>query len=244
MQYSDKDMEALISEVEAEFNSVYKSEDTEETETQDLAKSEDNEVEVEAQAEDSEVETQELAKSEEDELNYDDEDIKEMNELYASMTKSEKEAHYSALKSVLFSEEKVTAEEKEEVVAKSEEQVEDSKEESDVSLLKAELEASNEKVEKLEKSLSDLVGLLHKNVKEGKKAPQQKAVTEIQYMKKSEDEAVQEKEDADISKLSKSEINAKLREKARSTELKKSDRERINAFVLENTSIDTIKDLL
>lgn len=234
MQYSDKDLEALISEVETEFQAHFQ-------------KSEDS-TEVEAQAE--EKETQELAKnedqvSEEDTLGYDEEDIKEMNELYAGMSKSEKEAHYKAIKSVLFTGSEEDSNEDSNELAKSEDGSIESKESTDND---SEILAKNEELvkenEELKKSVGKLVALLTEKVKKGA-APKQKAITEIQYMKKSEEEVIDEtNNDVDVSTLSKAEITAKLREKSRSSDLKKSDRDRINAYMFDEIGIDKIKDLL
>lgn len=235
MEYSDKDLEALISEVETEFAShLTKAEDKE---TEVLAKSE----EVEAKVEGKEEETQELAKNEDEEtLNYDDEDMKEMNELYASMSKSEKEAHYKAIKTVLFD----GSEESEEgtKIAKSEDQEQNEENSEDNSVL-AKNELLEKENEELKKSVSKLVTILTDKVKSGS-APKQKAITGIEYMKKSEEEVEVTENETDISKLSKAEITARLNEKARSEKLEKSDRERINAFVFNEIGIDKIKDLL
>ena len=189
-----------------------------------------------------------MAKSEkeEDTLTYDQEDIQEMNELYASMSKSEKEAHYKAVKSVLFGESEESEEDSK--IAKSEESseevVEAKEDESDDSVLAKHEELVKEN-EELKKSVSKLVTLLTDKVKGGSAAPKQKAITEIQYMKKSEEETVETSEiETDISKLSKAEVTSRLRDKARTEELKKSDRDRINAYVFNENGIDKIKDLL
>lgn len=222
MQYSDKDLEMLISEVETEFAAY-------------LHKNEEN-------AEETKLTKSEEESSSEEVLGYDEEDFKEMNELYSSMSKSEKEAHYQAIKSVLFEEEESSDEnsEEESTIAKSEEE-----KVSESSELLAKHEELVQENENLKKSVEKLLAVLTDKVKQSS-VPQQKAITSIEYIKKSEgeEEVVSEKSGLDITKLSKSEVIAKLRERARSEDLTKSDREKIDAYVLNNIDINEIKNLL
>lgn len=250
VKYSESDMAALIKQVEDEF-------------AQHLAKAEESVEEVEeataAPAEEavseetSEQEAPEaLAKAEEEveepaseeELDYDEKDFAEMDELYASMSKSEAEAHMKSLQKAL----KVEAEEVVEEVSEEEGKIAKSEEEGE-SLQKSELKAKDEEIEKLkennqklEKSLQDLTTAMTKFVK---RAPKQKAVTQIQYVAKSEDKVEGEKKEEDVAKLSKSEISQRLTAKIRDGKLEKSDREKINAYYLDgNKDIESIKHLL
>lgn len=230
-KYNDEEMAKLISEVETEFKDYLAKH---EPKQKDLKKSEEG-VSVEAKSEESTENVEELNKSEESEFDYDEEDIKEMNELYASMTKAEAEAHYKAIKSTLFSEE---SEEKPVELAKSEE----SKEED---LLKSEVESVKKENKELKKNLETLTAIISKVVKS---APKRKAVTQmgdIQYIKKSEENESKKESKIDYSALPKSEINKVLSSKIRSGEIKKSeDKENINKFCFGELKFDDIKYLL
>ena len=231
MNYSEKDLAALISEVEDEFSKHLAK--AEEEQTVEEVTSEKNEEEVIAKAEES---TEEVAKAEES-YEYDKDDIEEMNKLYCEMSKSEKEAHYKSVKKALFGEVSEESMTKSEV----ETEVETEKEET---IAKSEYEALQEKNEELQKSLEGLTSALNKFLK-GNKAPKQKAITKIQYMKKSEETDENSEKEIDYSKMSKSEISKILSSKIRSGEVKKNeDKEAINAFYLEDKPIETIKHLL
>jgi hypothetical protein len=243
MNYSEKDLAALISEVEDEFTkSLTKAE--EQTEEETIAKSEETEEET---LEAAEVEVEEtIEKSEEEVLDYDEEDFEEMDGLYAGMTKAEAEAHYKSVKKALFGE----SEESGEVISKSEEEVSEiPTEEKEEVIAKSEYDAvieSKEQIEKerdeLKKSFEELTDAIKSFNKS--RAPKQKAITKMAYLGKNE-ESSEGKEEVDVSALSKSDIAKKLTEKIRSGEVKKSeDKEAIQAFYLENKSIETIKHLL
>lgn len=230
MKYSDTELAALISEVEKEFTDHLNKAEAEQEHK--ITKSED----VDVQASQEEV----VEKTEE--FDYSNEDVQEMDGLYASMSKSEKEAHYQSVKKALFGNEKELGqmEKSEKVVVK--------KEESDLmksanEALKTQLEKAEKDNEELKKSFSDLIKKLNGFV--GKSAPKQKAITKIEYVAKSEDVVENKKEDeVDVTKLTKSEISTRLNEKIRNGVIKKSERELINAFYLEGKSIETIKHLL
>jgi len=231
-KYNDEEMAKLISEVETEFKDYLAKH---EPNQEDLNKSEEG-VSVEAKSEESEESVEELNKSEESEFDYDEDDIKEMNELYASMTKAEAEAHYKAIKSTLFAEE---SEEKPAELAKAE------KSNKEEELLKSEVESVKKENEELKKNLETLTGIISKVVKS---APKRKAVTQmgdIQYIKKSEETESKEENKVDYSALPKSEINKVLSSKIRSGEIKKSeDKENINKFCFGELKFDDIKYLL
>lgn len=218
MKYNEQDMAQLISEVETEFKEY-------------LTKAEQS-------VEDENTEEVSLEKSE-NEFDYDESDIEEMNEMYASMTKSEKEAHYASIKAILFGK----SEESEEL-NKSEEPVKESKDE-EKELLKSELETSKKETEELKKNIETLTSIVSKIVK---KAPSRKAVTQIgniQVMKKSEEPVKEGKEEVDYSSMKKSEINKILTGKIRNGEIQKAeDKEKINQFCYGQIKIDEIKHLL
>ena len=222
MNYTENDMAKLISEVESEFKEY-------------LAKNEQIQEETEEEV---------IAKSEEtstDEFDYSEEEIEEMNEMYSSMNKAEAEAHYKALKSVVFQENS-----EEEVIAKSEEEVEEIEEPEEESLIKSEVEAVKAENEELKKNLETLTNIITKVVKGG--APKQKAITrigQIEYIKKSEEEV--EKKDSskpDFSKMEKKEINKYLSNKIRSGELKKEEKELVDKYCFNEVGFKEIEHLL
>lgn len=248
MNFKEEDMAKLISEVETEFK-------------EHLAKAEQISVEEETSEEVSAENASEevsLAKSEEVETveySYDDEDIAEMNEMYASMSKSEVEAHYNSIKSTLFgeSEEETPSEslkksEEETVVVEETEAVEDEEKtllKSEVEEVKANLAKSEEEKEELKKSIETLTEVV---TKIAKRAPARKAVTKIgnvQVLKKSEDATEKEENSVDYSKLSKKEINNILTQNLRSGKIAKSeDRQKVNQYCFNQIEFDAIKHLL
>lgn len=237
MKYNEQDMAKLIVEVETEFKEY-------------LTKAEQNEVEstpeVEAAAEEVTLEKAE------GEFDYDEEDISEMNEMYASMSKSEKEAHYSAIKKTLFAE---SEEAESEDLNKSEvTETEDSNEsedeekvllKSEIETIKGNLESSTKENDELKKNIETLTNIVSKIVK---RAPARKAVTQIgnvQVLKKTEEPVVEDESAVDYSTMKKSEINKILTSKIRSGEIKKSeDKENINKYCYGQIELDKIKYLL
>lgn len=224
MKYSEEQMAKLISEVETEFKDY-------------LTKSE----QPADKSEEVKTEEAELAKSE---FDYDEEDISEMNKMYASMSKAEAEAHYKSLKSIVFVEEGSKEVKKSEEATK---EVDEEKElfKSEMETVKVDLENSKKENEELKKNLETLTGIISKVVKS---APKRKAVTQIgdiQYIKKSEETAEPTKEEVDYSKMEKKEINKILSTKIRSGEIKKSeDKDNINKFCYGELKFDDIKYLL
>ena len=180
--------------------------------------------------------SEDLSKNEEsEELEYTNEDYDTIDEIYSSMDKSEKEAHYASIKKAIFSEE--TEEVKEESIAKSEE-VKTSEVETMVKSENEELKTQNSE---LKKSLDTVNELLEKMF-DKKKAPAQKAITGYSVVAKSE---VLENEEAkvDLSEMSKSEITSKLK-LVDFGSLNKSERNAINEFYLNNGSVEEIKHLI
>jgi hypothetical protein len=221
-KYSEQDMAKLISEVEDEFKAYLAK----------AEKSQEQEIVTETKEEATIVATEEVSLNKAESFDYDAEDIEEMNKLYASMSKSEKEAHYTAIKKNLFGDN-----EPKEEIKKSEVAVVVVDEEK--TLLKSE----NEELKKSLETLSTIVSKI------AKKVPSRKAVTQIgniQVIKKSEEESTDNKETGvDVLKLNKSEINKILSAKIRNGEIKKSeDKEKINKFCYGQIKIDEIKHLL
>jgi hypothetical protein len=218
--YTKQQVDDMLSQVEREFEKTLGS----------IVKSE----KVEEEAEEIVEEEQSLEKSEDsEEVEYTEEDYQTVDDLYSSMNKSEIEAHYASIKRVMFGDE---TEEKSEEMAKSE----DSQKEAD--MIKTEISTVKAENEELKKSVETMTELLNKLFNSGKKAPAQKAITEISYIAKSE-ESENGTKGLDISKMSKSEITNKLKS-VNYAELSKSDRECINDFYLNNGSVEKIKHLI
>lgn len=245
MKYNEQDMAALISEVEAQFaehlakaeagneESMKKSEEIEEIveQAQDAIEASDHE------------EVQKSETTEDVDFDYDEEDIAEMDKMYASMTKSEAAAHYDSIKRALGDDSEEVVEKNEEVMTKSEEEMDSSDE---TGLLKSELDSVKKENQELKKSFENLTEALTKYVKKAPSAPKQKAITRIEYIAKSEDEVMEksEKKEVNVDKLSKTEVSKILSAKIRDGKLEKSDREKVNQYYLEAGSIDNIKHLL
>lgn len=208
--YTKEQVDAMLSQVEQEFEKTLGS----------ITKNEEIEND-----EETVVETEEVMAKSEDETEAESEEYETIDELYNSMTKSEKEAHYASCKKALFGEEEV-----QEAPAPKVEQT----------MNKSESEKLKEENEELKKSYSQLNDLVSKMF-EAKKAPAQKAITSTNYIAKSE--GFNEQDEVDFSKMSKGEITEKLKTVDQST-LKKSDREAINNFYLKNGSVDKIKHLI
>lgn len=160
---------------------------------------------------------------------YDDEDMAEMETMYKSMNKTEAEAHYKTLKKAMF------GDVESEVVAKSE-----VKDDSEAKMLKSENESVKAENEELKKSMEKLTQIVAKIFGKKSEAPKQKAITSMEVIQKSEEA----KEVKDFSKLSKAEIAQTLTAKIRSGKIEKNDKEVINNYFINNSSIDSIKHLL
>lgn len=248
VQYSENDLASLISDVEDKFS-------------KHLAKAEtgsedpiENKEEVAAASQEG-VES-EVAKTEGEaeviSFDYDDKDIEEMDEMYSSMTKSEKEAHYKSIKKSIFG----GNEEAPAQVAKSEsapaevkktEAAPASKNSDEVAELKGKLEKTEENYADLQKNFQELLGKLGGFVTKGKEAPKQKAITKIEYIAKSEEVPAVENKDGekDLDKLDKNEIASRLSAKVRSGKLEKADKDAINTYYLDRKeNIESIRHLL
>jgi hypothetical protein len=225
--YTKEQVDEVLSQVEQEFEKA-------------MGSIEKNEEELNSEEVETAVaqETEDLQKSEVEESEAQEEDYETIDDLYASMTKGEKEAHYASIKKALYGEEETPV--VEEPIAKSEEAEEVSEEKEEV-LAKSENDELKSENEELKKNLDQVNELLSKMFDFGKKAPEQKAITATNYIAKSED--TKENDEIDLSKMSKSEITSKLNG-VNFSELSKSDREAINDFYLENGSVDKIKHLI
>jgi hypothetical protein len=239
IKYSEKDMAALISEVEAQFSTRVAKAAAEKT---DLKKSEAVAQPVEEKQPVVEVVPQEQT------FDYDESDIAEMNAMYGSMTKAEATAHYESLKKALSKEDdnKPAVKAEETTISKSEvKEPTATKTEDETVVLKSEIESLKSEKEKLEKSFQDLTAKLTEFFK-GSKAPKQKAITKMEYVAKSEDEQKTDiKATEDVSKLDKSEVSKRLTAKIRSGKLEKAEREKINEFYQSGSkNIESIRHLL
>jgi len=252
MKYSEKEMASLISEVERQFADYLAK--AEEKQGEKLEKSEtiqDTQEEIvnetEETVEEQADESQELEKTEEpQEFDYNEEDFIMMDNTYRSMSKAEQEVHFQSLKKVIFGEE---VEKTEEVVEKTEEitekveevveKTEEIKKEEDI-LEKKEFDMLKQENLELKKNLEQITLAFTKYIE--KTPPKRKAITKLEYIKKSEDLS---EDQIDVANLSQVEISKKLSEKIKTGSLTKSDRDAINNYYLSETkSIDSIKHLL
>lgn len=236
MKLTQESYEKLIADVEKEFSSFLAKAESE-AQAEPLAKAEDAEDKKEAKADDKKE------SHDDDKHDYDDEDMEEMHKMYTSMSKGELKAHKDTMDKAWMS--KCGEMTKSEPIAKSEntESTEPLKKaEDEASLAKAELEAKTKELETvkkdnegLKKNVDELVAALNGFLT--RKGPVRKAVTSIEYVKKSE-------EGADSKNLSKSEITSLLSKKARDPSLSKADREAINNYYCKEASLETVKHLL
>jgi hypothetical protein len=248
--YTKEQVDEMLSQVEQEFSNTLET----------IQKNENVEIE---DIETEEVEVEALDKSEEESEEAYEQTI---DDLYASMTKGEQEAHYTAVKKSLFDMEK-----DEDMSPHAKEQ--QAKEAQKVASAKAVADGSTDKgydkvahsddelkfmrdkrkkmgkseedlmteVEELKKSIETYEGLLDK-VFAKKNAPKGKALTGYDVIAKSES-IESEKEGIKLESMSKSEITSKLKTIDYST-LTKSDRSAINEYCLENASVEKIKHLI
>lgn len=207
-KYTEQDLLNLIAEVEVEFKKhldpTAEGEAIKKTETAVEAKSESKEPK---------------------ELDYDAEDMAEMEGLYRSMSKAEAKAHFETLKKTIGVEE---------VMTKSE--VSD-----EAKMMKSENETLKAENETIKKNLEKVTEVLNKAFGKGSQAPKQKAIVNMEVIKKSEEE--NKANEVDLSKVSKSEISSKLTAKIRSGKLEKKDKDAITNYY-NNGSIELVKHLL
>ena len=217
-KYTDKDLVDILAEVEVEFKKHLKPE----AEGEKIAK--------------SEKEPSQENTSNAESFDYDEEDMAEMEKMYKSMNKTEAEAHYKTLKKAMF------GEQAEEITKSETVKVEDVKVVEENKLLKSEIETVKAENEELKKSFGKVTEMLTKMFGKKEGAPKQKAITNIEVIKKSEEE-VKKEEEKDFSKISKSEVSAKLTAAVRSGKLQKNDKDAINQYYVDY-KIDSVKHLL
>lgn len=238
--------EMLIDQLEAELQKSLS-----EAGTSSLAKSEDGEDSHEKEESHEEEHKEHEDKKDDEDHGYSDEDMEEMHKMYGSMSKAEHKIHLKSLKKAMCgshspeemekcwkSEEE--AEEHKEEKKDEEKKDEDKKEDMEKCgemkpIAKSEIESLKKDNEELKKNIEGLVSAIHTFVT--KKAPARKAITEIEYVKKSE--AVKAEKT-----LSKSEITGILSKKAQDPNLSKADRDAINAFYMNGAGLDSVKHLL
>lgn len=197
--------------------------------------------------------TDEDPAAEGDASGYDAEDLEHLRQMYASMSFDELMAHHDAVKECLDAQQApeaaVPAEEAEapvapeapaEAAAPSDESAEKpfgKSENTEVTLVKSELDAEKAKSAELKKNLdavSEFVGKLLAR----KSAPAGKAITSLETIAKSE-------VDAEVKVLSKGEVTAILSKKAADPKLSTSDRQAINTYYgAGQVSIEKISHLL
>jgi hypothetical protein len=248
-KYSEQEMATLIRDIETQFSAfLTKAEESSLNKSETVQPVQEVKVETVVPVVEPKVEVpvETVAKAEvqpaiehvekHEDCEYSEEDIKEMDGLYKSMAKKEMEIHFNSVKKALYGDQ--------EPVQKSEE-VKVIIPDNSSDLLKAEVETfkkENETVKKendeLKKNMDKLTSAFTNFVKG---APKRKAITNLEYVKKSEVETVNVQ---DVSKLTKSEINAKLVEKIRSGKVEEKDRKLINDFCINNKPIESVKHLL
>jgi hypothetical protein len=242
-QYTLVEYEKMVADIETELK---KSLDEAKSEsTQPLAKSEESsepkkeeEKKDESPAEEKQEAKDESDKKEDkkdDDHGYDEEDMEEMHKMYASMSKAEQKAHCDSLQKAMQAcepKEEPKMEKSEEIQTQPVVVSEPSKE---ADLLKSEVETVKKENQELKKSIEGLVSAMNTFVTK-KPAPARKAITDIDYIKKSEE--------SNDKTLSKSEVVKILNKKAQEPNLSRADREAINAFCLNTAGLEKIKHLL
>jgi len=250
--YSKEEFQAMVAELESEFMNLLKSE---QESAQLLAKSEEKEEEAKkeekeepkAEAKESdekkdepkaEDKKEEDKKDEEESHDYDEEDMEEMRKMYSSMSKGELKAHKDVIEKCYMAKcgEMTQMGKSEEASQKAESKSSSTSSSEESLLIKTELEAIKKENEELKKSIEGLVAAINTFVTK-KQAPARKAITNIEFVKKSEEES-QEKP------LTKSEIYAILAKKAKDPSTSPQDRAAINEFYLTNGSVEKIAHLL
>lgn len=233
-----------------------KEEPKEEAKEEKEEEKKDEPAKEESKEEPKAEESKEEDKGHEDDHGYDEQDLEELHKMYDDMKRGEHKAHLGALKKAMEKcwkgedmdkcwkgeaamekkdmdkcgemtvqkSEKVEAE-----TAKPEIKVEES------SLLKNEVEALKKENEDLKKSVDGLVASMNTFFNK-KQAPARKAITEVDFVKKSEDTSDK--------KLSKAEVDQILKTKVSDPKLSGTDRKAINEYYFNNAGLERIKHLL
>jgi hypothetical protein len=240
--------------------SLAKSEDKAEEEKKEESKEEPKKEESkeEPAKEESKDEKKEESKEEdkghEDDHGYDEQDLEELHKMYDAMKRGEHKAHLGALKKAMTKcwksedmdkcwkgeqEQKDMEKCGEMSVQKSEKvEAEPLKSESkpeESSLLKSEIETLKKENEDLKKSVDGLIASMNTFFSK-KQAPARKAITDVEFVKKSEETSEKP--------LTKSEVDQILKKKVTDPKLSPADRQAINSFYLNNAGLERIKHLL
>ncbi len=256
--YSKEEFQAMVANLESEFMNLMKSE---QEAAQPLAKSEEapkeeekkeekeeSKEEPKAEAKESDEkkdepkaeEKKDEEKKEDDEAHgYDDEDMEEMHKMYHSMSKGELKAHKESVEKCWMAKcGEMTQMTKSEETSQVQPEVkaEEQKPSEESTLLKSELESAKKENEELKKNIEGLVSAINTFVTK-KTAPARKAITDIEFVKKSE-------EGSEEKKLTKSEIDSILAKKAQDPKTSVQDRAAINSFYLTNAGVEKIAHLL
>jgi len=236
--FSKQELQEMVAQLESEFHKIMKSEqefaqplakseeeakEKEEEKKEDEKKEEPKAEAKEESKEEPKAEAKEEEKKDEESHGYDEEDMEEMQKMYASMSKAERMAHKSAIEKCGEMSQMAKSEEAQEIFSEK------------TVLLKSEIESVKKENEELKKNIEGLVAAMNTFVT--KRAPARKAITEIEFVKKSED-GNEEKP------LSKAEIDQILAKKVVDPSLTRADREAINSFYLTNAGVEKIKHLL
>lgn len=172
---------------------------------------------------------------------YDDQDVEEMHKMYHSMSKAELDLHKATAEKCLMAKcgemKQMDKSEKETVVKIPALETKVEVKSEDNTLIKSQLETLSKENVELKKNVESLVDAMTKFVNT-KKAPARKAITEIGFLNKSEEEKTEEKA------LSKGEITTILSRKAQEPTLSKSDREAIDKYYLGNAGQEIVRHLL
>jgi hypothetical protein len=256
MKLTQADFEKLVSDVEKEFDLFLAKAESEAKPEESLAKVDTSKEKAEVKKAEAKEESAEAddkkedKKDDEDKHDYDDSDIEEMQKMYASMGKAERELHKSAIekcgevsitKSEQPKEEPLNTKSNDSEVLKKAEDAEKAAAlaKSELEAKAKELETTKEENEKLKKHVEELVSAV--NGYFTKKGPTRKAITSIETVKKSE---VEDKKPSEKS-LTKSEITKILNEKASDPSLSKADREAINKYYFNGgKNVEVVKHLL
>ena len=255
--FSKEEFQAMVAELESEFINLMKSEqesaqllakseeeakkEEEKKDEKEESKEEDKSEKSEEKSESKEEPKKEEEKKDDDESHgYDDEDMEEMHKMYDSMSKGELKAHKNSIEKCWMSKcgemTQMAKSEETKVEVKTEEVKTEAKESETETLLKSEIESVKKENEDLKKNLESLVTAM--NTFMTKKAPVRKAITDIEYIKKSE-----ESQD-EVKPMTKSEIDTILSKKVVDPSLTRADREAINQFYLTNAGVEKIAHLL
>lgn len=205
----------------------------EEPKAEEAKEESDSEEEKEESEEKEEPKAEEAKEEDEEHHGYDDEDVDEMHKMYHSMSKAELGLHKGAIEKCWMAK---CGEMKQ--MDKSEKDVSIKVASENTSLIKSKVETLEKENEELKKNVESLVNAMAKFVN-SKKAPARKAITEIGFLNKSEEEGKTEEK-----ALSKTEITTILSRKAQEPTLSKSDREAIDKYYFGTVGIDAIRHLL